>query len=134
MIEVFRCRKRFHLVFEHLDHTLLDELEIVEHGLGWEVSRRHIYQVIRGLSFCHSSNVSEPEGNLQRMNFNSRKINLAFYSSRSSFLDVEVARSETESFKLIFIIKLRYTEKLLFFLSQFYVESRRLSSSKCANH
>ncbi|KAK9297745.1 hypothetical protein QLX08_008667 [Tetragonisca angustula] len=57
MIEVFRCRKRFHLVFEHLDHTLLDELEIVEHGLGWEMSRRHIYQVIRGLSFCHSSNI-----------------------------------------------------------------------------
>ncbi|XP_043513177.1 cyclin-dependent kinase-like 4 [Frieseomelitta varia] len=57
MIEVFRCRKRFHLVFEHLDHTLLDELEIVKNGLGWEVSRRHIYQVLRGLSFCHSSNI-----------------------------------------------------------------------------
>ena len=59
MIEVFRCRKRFYLVFEHLDHTLLDELEIVKRGLGWEVSQRHIYQVLRGLSFCHSSNVSE---------------------------------------------------------------------------
>ncbi|KAK1129768.1 hypothetical protein K0M31_019480 [Melipona bicolor] len=57
MIEVFRCRKRFYLVFEHLDHTLLDELEIVKHGLGWEVSQRHVYQVLRGLSFCHSSNI-----------------------------------------------------------------------------
>ncbi|CAD1469781.1 unnamed protein product [Heterotrigona itama] len=57
MIEVFRCRKRFYLVFEHLDHTLLDELEIVKHGLGREVSQRHIYQVLRGLSFCHSSNI-----------------------------------------------------------------------------
>ncbi|XP_076241116.1 cyclin-dependent kinase-like 4 [Calliopsis andreniformis] len=57
MIEVFRRRKRFYLVFEFLDHTLLDELERVGGGLGWEISKRHIYQVLRGLNFCHSNNI-----------------------------------------------------------------------------
>ncbi|XP_076757096.1 cyclin-dependent kinase-like 4 [Xylocopa sonorina] len=55
MIEVFRQRKRFYLVFEYLDHTLLEELERVRHGLGWEVSKRHVYQILQGLDFCHSS-------------------------------------------------------------------------------
>ncbi|XP_017767278.1 PREDICTED: cyclin-dependent kinase-like 2 [Eufriesea mexicana] len=57
MIEVFRRRKRFYLVLEYLDHTLLDELQGIGHGLGWELSKRHIYQVLRGLSFCHSNNI-----------------------------------------------------------------------------
>ncbi|XP_043262362.1 cyclin-dependent kinase-like 4 [Colletes gigas] len=57
MIEVFRRRKRFYLVFEYLDHTLLDELERLGGGLGWEVSKRHIYQVLRGLNFCHTNNI-----------------------------------------------------------------------------
>ncbi|CAL7941157.1 unnamed protein product [Xylocopa violacea] len=57
MIEVFRQRKRFYLVFEYLDHTLLEELERVGHGLGWEVSKRHIFQVLRGLDFCHNNNI-----------------------------------------------------------------------------
>lgn len=61
MIEVFRQRKRFYLVFEYLDHTLLDELERIGNGLGWEVSKRHVYQILRGLSFCHSRNVSGQE-------------------------------------------------------------------------
>lgn len=66
MIEVFRRRKRFYLVFEYLDHTLLDELEGIGHGLGWELSKRHIYQVLRGLSFCHNHNVSEKKTRLTR--------------------------------------------------------------------
>ncbi|XP_076640663.1 cyclin-dependent kinase-like 4 [Halictus rubicundus] len=57
MIEVFRRRKRFYLVFEYLDHTLLDELERQGGGLGWEMSKRHIYQVLRGLNFCHANNI-----------------------------------------------------------------------------
>lgn len=61
MIEVFRQRKRLYLVFEYLDHTLLDELERIGNGLGWEVSRRYVYQILRGLSFCHSRNVSGRE-------------------------------------------------------------------------
>ncbi|XP_015434114.1 PREDICTED: cyclin-dependent kinase-like 4 [Dufourea novaeangliae] len=57
MIEVFRQKRRFYLVFEYVDHTLLDELERHGGGLGWEASRRHIYQVLRGLNFCHINNI-----------------------------------------------------------------------------
>lgn len=58
MIEVFRRRKRFYLVFEYLDHTLLDELEAVGTGLGIDASRRHMFQVLRGLNYCHMNHVS----------------------------------------------------------------------------
>ncbi|XP_078034171.1 cyclin-dependent kinase-like 4 [Augochlora pura] len=57
MIEVFRRRKRFYLVFEYLDHTLLDELEHRGGGVGFETSKRHIFQVLRGLNFCHANNI-----------------------------------------------------------------------------
>lgn len=59
MIEVFRRRKRFYLVFEFLDHTVLDELERSPDGLGLEVSKRYIFQVLRGLNFCHNNQVSD---------------------------------------------------------------------------
>ncbi|KAG8039533.1 hypothetical protein G9C98_008176 [Cotesia typhae] len=55
MIEVFRRRKRFYLVFEYLDHTVLDELEVSSNGP--QVSRRYIFQVLRGLNFCHSNHI-----------------------------------------------------------------------------
>ncbi|XP_014602686.1 PREDICTED: cyclin-dependent kinase-like 1 [Polistes canadensis] len=57
MIEVFRRRKRFYLVFEFLDHTVLDELERTGDGLGAEVSKRYIFQVLRGLNFCHNNHI-----------------------------------------------------------------------------
>ncbi|XP_017884579.1 cyclin-dependent kinase-like 4 [Ceratina calcarata] len=57
MIEVFRQRKRFYLVFEYLDHTLLEEMEGAGNGLGWEVSKQHVCQVLRGLDFCHNNNI-----------------------------------------------------------------------------
>ncbi|XP_017798542.1 PREDICTED: cyclin-dependent kinase-like 4 [Habropoda laboriosa] len=57
MTEVFRRRRRFYLVLEYLDHTLLDELERVGHGLGTDLSKRHVYQMLRGLSYCHGKNI-----------------------------------------------------------------------------
>ncbi|XP_012524644.1 cyclin-dependent kinase-like 4 [Monomorium pharaonis] len=57
MIEVFRRRKRLYLVFEYLDHTVLNELEENENGLGWEKSRRYIFQILRGLDFCHNHRI-----------------------------------------------------------------------------
>jgi len=59
MIEVFRRRKRLYLVFEYLDHTVLNELEENENGLDWEKSRRYIFQILRGLDFCHNHKVSK---------------------------------------------------------------------------
>lgn len=58
MIEVFRRKKRFFLVFEYLEHTVLEELEARAGGLGFVTSRKYIYQVLRALDFIHSHNVS----------------------------------------------------------------------------
>lgn len=58
MIEVFRHRKRLYLVFEYLNHTVLDELEAAASGLDREKSRRHIFQILRALDFCHNHKVS----------------------------------------------------------------------------
>ena len=58
LIEVFRRKRRFYLVFEYVDHTILDELEENNSGLGEETSRKYIFQVLRGIDFCHANNVS----------------------------------------------------------------------------
>ncbi|RZC32392.1 cyclin-dependent kinase-like 4 [Asbolus verrucosus] len=57
MIEVFRHRKRFFLVFEFLEGTVLDELEKMPGGLGDERSRERIYQVTRAINYCHSNHI-----------------------------------------------------------------------------
>ena len=36
----------------------LDELELSPGGLDEDVARRHIFQVLRALAFCHNNNVS----------------------------------------------------------------------------
>ncbi|KAB0793276.1 hypothetical protein PPYR_12896 [Photinus pyralis] len=56
MIEVFRYRKRFYLVFEYLEGTVLDELERCG-GLDEEMCRERIFQVTRAVQFCHANNV-----------------------------------------------------------------------------
>lgn len=58
MIEVFRNRKRFYIVFEYVEGTILDELEKYPEGLGDEKSRERIYQVTRAVQFCHINHVS----------------------------------------------------------------------------
>ncbi|XP_065352812.1 cyclin-dependent kinase-like 2 [Cloeon dipterum] len=61
MLEVFRRKRRFYLVFEFMDHTLLEELEerssTSSPGLGEATVRRHAFQILRGLDFCHSSSI-----------------------------------------------------------------------------
>ncbi|KAK9887823.1 hypothetical protein WA026_000138 [Henosepilachna vigintioctopunctata] len=57
IIEVFRYRKRFYLVFEYLNGTILDELERMDGGLGEERCRERMYQIIRAISFCHSNQI-----------------------------------------------------------------------------
>lgn len=59
MLEVFRRKKRFFLVFEYLEHTVLEELEARAGGLGFITSRKYCYQVLRALDFIHSHDVSE---------------------------------------------------------------------------
>jgi cyclin-dependent kinase-like len=57
LIEVFRKKKRLYLVFEYVDHTVLDELERHANGLDEITTKRLVFQVIRGTEFCHMHNV-----------------------------------------------------------------------------
>jgi cyclin-dependent kinase-like len=56
LIEHFRRKKRFFLVFEYLEHTILEELE-KNGSLDFSTSRKYIFQVLRALNFIHSNNV-----------------------------------------------------------------------------
>ncbi|XP_028400917.1 cyclin-dependent kinase-like 2 [Dendronephthya gigantea] len=57
LIEVFRRKKRLFLVFEFVDHTVLDDLERYPNGLDEMRVRKIMWQVIRALEFCHNHNV-----------------------------------------------------------------------------
>lgn len=47
-----------YLVFEYVDHTILEELEEHPSGLDEETARKHVFQVLRAINFCHHNNVS----------------------------------------------------------------------------
>ncbi|KAK2161914.1 hypothetical protein NP493_1551g00045 [Ridgeia piscesae] len=57
LIEVFRRKKRLYLVFEFVDHTVLDDLEKCPNGLDENTVRRVLWQVLRGIEFCHLHNI-----------------------------------------------------------------------------
>ena len=58
LIEVFRRKKRLFLVFEFVDHTVLDDLERYPNGLDEVRVKKIMWQVVRALEFCHNHNVS----------------------------------------------------------------------------
>ncbi|KAL5017828.1 hypothetical protein ScPMuIL_003550 [Solemya velum] len=57
LIEVFRRKKRLYLVFEFVDHTVLDELEKCPNGLDENTVRKISWQVLKGIEFCHLHNI-----------------------------------------------------------------------------
>ncbi|CAG5131090.1 unnamed protein product, partial [Candidula unifasciata] len=57
LIEVFREQRELHLVFEFVDHTLLDELDRCTKGLEEDMCRKMLWQVLKGTQFIHSRNV-----------------------------------------------------------------------------
>eukprot|EP00117_Sycon_ciliatum_P042005 scpid37559/ scgid4439/ Cyclin-dependent kinase-like 4 len=57
LIEVFRRRKRIHLVFEYCEFTLLDEINKHRKGLKMEKVRKITYQLLSGIGYCHQSSV-----------------------------------------------------------------------------
>eukprot|EP00117_Sycon_ciliatum_P033750 scpid26291/ scgid4324/ Cyclin-dependent kinase-like 2; Serine/threonine-protein kinase KKIAMRE len=54
LIEVFRRKKRLFLVFEFVDHTVLDDLERCPNGLDATTVKCCLWQVLKGIDFCHS--------------------------------------------------------------------------------
>ncbi|KAM6120520.1 cyclin-dependent kinase-like 2 [Pterocles gutturalis] len=57
LLEVYKKKKRWYLVFEFVDHTVLDDLEAFPNGLDYTRVRKYLFQIIRGIAFCHSHNI-----------------------------------------------------------------------------
>lgn len=59
LIEVIRDPEEgtLHLVFEYVERTALERLEMTERGLDPDLVRRYTYQLLRCLEYCHASNV-----------------------------------------------------------------------------
>ncbi|GAB1606619.1 cyclin-dependent kinase-like 2 [Argonauta hians] len=57
LIEVFKRKKRFYLVFEFIDHTILNELDKFPHGFGETATRKILWQVLKGIEFFHAHNI-----------------------------------------------------------------------------
>lgn len=56
LIEVFRRKKKLHLVFEFCDHTVLSELEKHPKGVPEELTKRITWQMLQSISYCHANN------------------------------------------------------------------------------
>ncbi|XP_054998921.1 cyclin-dependent kinase-like 3 [Sorex araneus] len=57
LIEVFRQKKKIHLVFEFIDHTVLDELQHYCHGLESKRLKKYLFQILRAIEYLHNNNV-----------------------------------------------------------------------------
>ncbi|NXS61267.1 CDKL2 protein, partial [Brachypteracias leptosomus] len=57
LLEVYKKKKRWYLVFEFVDHTVLDDLEAFPNGLDYSRVRKYLFQIMRGIAFCHSHNI-----------------------------------------------------------------------------
>nr|CDS29992.1 cyclin dependent kinase 1 [Hymenolepis microstoma] len=56
LIEVFKRKKRLHLVFQYVDHTLLNELEKHPNGLKKSQVKEFSWQLLQAVHFCHEHN------------------------------------------------------------------------------
>ncbi|CAJ1085727.1 LOW QUALITY PROTEIN: serine/threonine-protein kinase MAK-like [Xyrichtys novacula] len=57
LLEVWKRRRRWYLVFEFVERTLLDDLEQNQSGLDLNTSRQYLYQILRAVAFCHQQNI-----------------------------------------------------------------------------
>ncbi|XP_073331662.1 uncharacterized protein [Pagrus major] len=57
LLEVWKRRRRWYLVFEFVERTLLDDLEQNPNGLDLNTSRQYLYQILRAAAFCHQQHV-----------------------------------------------------------------------------
>lgn len=53
LLEVFRRKRRLHLVLEYCERTVLNELEKHPRGVPELVTKQIIWQTIQGVSYCH---------------------------------------------------------------------------------
>ncbi|XP_012275939.1 cyclin-dependent kinase-like 1 isoform X3 [Orussus abietinus] len=53
LLEVFRRKRKLHLVFEYCEHTLLNEMEKYPKGCPELTIRQLTWQILQGVSYCH---------------------------------------------------------------------------------
>uniref|UniRef100_A0A915ENP8 Protein kinase domain-containing protein n=1 Tax=Ditylenchus dipsaci TaxID=166011 RepID=A0A915ENP8_9BILA len=56
LIEVFKRNRKLHLVFEHCDRTVLDDLEKYPRGCPESLTKKVLYQLLHAIRFCHAHN------------------------------------------------------------------------------
>ncbi|KAF7229732.1 cyclin-dependent kinase-like 2 isoform X1 [Nothobranchius furzeri] len=57
LLMVWKRRRRWYLVFEFVDRTLLEDLEQNPNGLDLNTCRQYMFQILRAATFCHQQNV-----------------------------------------------------------------------------
>ncbi|CAG0913622.1 unnamed protein product [Notodromas monacha] len=57
LLEVFRRKKRLHLVFEYCDHTVLQEMEKYPKGMSLDLTKNMVWQTLQAIDYCHAQNV-----------------------------------------------------------------------------
>lgn len=58
LIEVFRRKRRLHLVFDYCELTVLDVIEKYINNCPLNLIKKIIWQTVNGINHCHANNVS----------------------------------------------------------------------------
>ncbi|EDV29453.1 uncharacterized protein TRIADDRAFT_19575 [Trichoplax adhaerens] len=56
LLEVFRRKRKLHLVFEYCEYTVLNELDAHPKGVDELVVKKIIWQTLQAVNFCHKHN------------------------------------------------------------------------------
>ncbi|XP_078133299.1 cyclin-dependent kinase-like 1 [Sander vitreus] len=56
LMEVFRRKRKLHLVFEYCDHTVLNELDRHPRGVPENLVKSITWQTLQAVNFCHKQN------------------------------------------------------------------------------
>ncbi|XP_056432266.1 cyclin-dependent kinase-like 1 isoform X3 [Gadus chalcogrammus] len=57
LLDAWRYRRRWYLVFEFVERTVLEDLEQNPGGLDPGLAKQYLYQILSALAFCHQNNV-----------------------------------------------------------------------------
>jgi len=57
--DAFQYKKKRYLIFEYVDHTLLDELQRSPDGLEDDVITKYLWQLLHAVEFCHNNDVRD---------------------------------------------------------------------------
>lgn len=58
LIEVFRRKRRLHLVFDYCELTVLDVIEKYANKCPLNLIKKIVWQTVNAINYCHTHNVS----------------------------------------------------------------------------